>query len=185
MRVIAGKFKGRQLFSPKDEAVRPTTDRIKENIFNLIQFRVSGARFLDLFGGSGAMSVEAVSRGAMRVVTVDHARDSLALIKKNFEKVGIGKEGQIMDADYAVAIERLKGDPFDIIFCDPPYHAGFYEDILRKIGEKELLSDGGILVFEHATEREIPLTDGWEALDCRKYGSVTVDILTFRKSAKS
>lgn len=185
MRVIAGKFRGRQLFSPKDEAVRPTTDRIKENIFNLIQFRVSGSRFLDLFGGSGAMSVEAVSRGALRVVTVDQARDSLALIKRNFEKVGIGKEAQILDADYAVALERLKGSAFDIIFCDPPYRADFYEDILRKIGEKDVLSSEGIVIFEHATERELPLIDGWERADSRKYGSVTVDILTLRKSAES
>ena len=185
MRVIAGKFKGRQLFSPKDEAVRPTTDRIKENIFNLIQFRVGGACFLDLFGGSGAMSVEAISRGALRVVTVDHDCDSLALIKKNFEKVGVGKEAQLLDADYAVALDRLKGSAFDIIFCDPPYHADFYEDILRKIGEKDVLANGGIVIFEHATERDLPLPYGWERADSRKYGSVTVDILTLTKSAES
>jgi len=178
MRVIAGKYKGRTLFSPKDESVRPTTDRIKENIFNLIQFRLPGARFLDLFGGSGAMSIEALSRGAARVVTVDSARESIALIKRNFTKVGIGKEGEILERDYAAALASLRGETFDFIFLDPPYRAEYYEDILHKIMENNVLSKTGNVIFEHATERDLLLPDAWHIVDHRKYGSVTIDFLS-------
>ena len=182
MRVIAGKFKGRSLFQPKDTAVRPTTDRVKENIFNLIQFRVPGSAFLDLFGGSGAMSVEAASRGAARIVTVDNSRESVALIKRNFDKVGVGREAQILETDYASALKRSQG-PFDIIFADPPYHADFYQDIFTAITAAHALKEEGILVFEHATERALPTVDGWETIDTRKYGSVTVSILAQRETA--
>ena len=181
MRVIAGKYKGRTLFSPKDETVRPTTDRIKENIFNLIQFRVAGARFLDLFGGSGAMSIEALSRGAARVVTVDSSRESVALIKRNFMKVGVGKEGQVVDKDYAAALSMLRGEIFDLIFLDPPYRASYYEDILEKISENGILAEEGSVIFEHATERELTLPKGWRVTDHRKYGSVTIDFLSTEK----
>ncbi|MBP5405180.1 MAG: 16S rRNA (guanine(966)-N(2))-methyltransferase RsmD [Clostridia bacterium] len=181
MRVIAGKYKGRVLFSPKDVLVRPTTDRIKENIFNLLQFRIAGASFLDLFGGSGAMSVEALSRGAARVVTVDSARESIALIKKNFAKVGAEKEAQILERDYAQALASLQGARFDLIFLDPPYKADFYEDILCKIAEKDVLAPSGSVVFEHATERDLVLPPPWVSSDRRKYGSVTIDFLTMEK----
>ncbi|MBQ9370316.1 MAG: 16S rRNA (guanine(966)-N(2))-methyltransferase RsmD [Clostridia bacterium] len=181
MRVIAGKYKGRTLFSPKDESVRPTTDRIKENIFNLIQFRIAGASFLDLFGGSGAMSIEALSRGAARVVTVDSARESIALIKRNFMKVGIGKEGEILEKDYVAALSSLRGAAFDFIFLDPPYKATFYEDILLKIAEYEVLAETGNVIFEHATERALTLPEGLRNVDSRKYGSVTIDFLSAEK----
>ena len=177
MRVIAGKYRGRTLFSPKDQAIRPTTDRIKENVFNLIQTRVAGASFLDLFGGTGAMSVEALSRGAARAVTVDASRDSVALIKKNFQKVGIGKEGQIIELSYDLALSRLTGERFDLIYLDPPYKAGYYEDILSRILAAGVLAPNGILLFEHATERDFPECTGFELVDRRKYGSVTLEIL--------
>lgn len=181
MRVIAGKYKGRTLFSPKDASVRPTTDRIKENIFNLLQFRIAGSSFLDLFGGSGAMSVEALSRGAARVVTVDSSRDSISLIKKNFAKVGAEKEAQILERDYAQALASLQGARFDLIFLDPPYNADFYEDILCAIEENEVLSQTGSVVFEHATERDLVLPPRWTCTDRRKYGSVTIDFLSLEK----
>ena len=149
MRVIAGKFKGRNLFSPKDQAVRPTTDRIKENLFNLIQMRIPGSSFLDLFGGSGAISIEALSRGAGSAVIVDCDPESVKLIKRNFSALGIGKEGTILETDYKRAAEKLFGRAFDIIFLDPPYRADFYEDILLSIRSNCLLKEGGIVVFEN------------------------------------
>lgn len=178
MRVIAGKYKGRTLFSPKDQSVRPTTDRIKENVFNLLQARIAGAAFLDLFGGSGAMSVEALSRGARRAVTVDASRESVELIKKNFRKVGIGREGEILEVSYDLALKRLAGEKFDIVYLDPPYKADYYEDILTKIAEHSLLREGGVILFEHATERAFPPTDPFRITDSRKYGSVTIELLT-------
>lgn len=180
MRVIAGKYKGRTLFSPKDDSVRPTTDRIKENVFNLLQGRVPGAAFLDLFGGSGAMSVEALSRGAVRAVVVDASRDSVALIKKNFAKVGIGKEGEILEVSYDLALKRLAGERFDLIYLDPPYRATFYEDVLTRIAESGVLAESGVVVFEHASERDLPAVPAYESLDRRRYGSVTVEILRLR-----
>ncbi|HCU56057.1 MAG TPA: 16S rRNA (guanine(966)-N(2))-methyltransferase RsmD [Clostridiales bacterium] len=178
MRVIAGKYKGRTLFSPKDQAVRPTTDRIKENVFNLLQGRTAGACFLDLFGGSGAMSVEALSRGARRTVTVDASAESIALVKKNFQKVGIGKEGEILFCSYDAALNRLSGEKFDLIYLDPPYRADFYEVVLQSILSCGVLAPGGLLVFEHATERALNLPEGYALFDSRKYGSVTITILT-------
>ena len=177
MRVIAGKYKGRTLFSPKDASVRPTTDRIKENVFNLLQGRIPGAAFLDLFGGTGAMSIEALSRGASRAVIVDASRDSVALIKKNFQKVGIGKEGEILELSYDLALKRLTGVPFDLIYLDPPYRAAYYEDILERILTADVLAKNGVMVFEHATERDFPEISGYSVLDRRKYGSVTLEIL--------
>ena len=177
MRVIAGKYKGRTLFSPKDQSVRPTTDRIKENVFNLLQGRMSGAAFLDLFGGSGAMSVEALSRGAARAVVVDASRESVALIKKNFQKVGVGKEGQILELSYELALKRLAGEKFDIVYLDPPYRADYYEDILTGILSCDVLAADGVVVFEHATERPFPEVEGFVTFDRRKYGSVTLELL--------
>ena len=177
MRVIAGKYKGRTLFSPKDASVRPTTDRIKENVFNLLQGRVAGAAFLDLFGGTGAMSIEALSRGASRAVIVDASRESVALIKKNFQKVDVGREAQILELPYDIALKRLTGEKFDLIYLDPPYRADYYEDILVRIRETGVLKEDGIVVFEHATERDFPEISGYLSLDRRKYGSVTLEIL--------
>ena len=177
MRVIAGKYRGRNLFSPKDQAIRPTTDRIKENVFNLIQGRIAGSVFLDLFGGSGAMSIEALSRGASRAVVVDASRDSVDLIKKNFAKVGIGREGEILEITYDVAIKRLTGERFDLIYLDPPYKAPYITDIFERIAEANLLQNGGVVVYEHATEIAFSPASGWCVIDTRKYGSVTIEIL--------
>ena len=181
MRVIAGKYKGRTLFSPKDQAIRPTTDRIKENVFNLLQGRVAGAAFLDLFGGSGAMTIEALSRGAAEAVTVDASRDSADLIKRNFQKVGVGREAQLIELPYDVAIKRLASRKFDLIYLDPPYKAPFIEDIFERIAETDLLREGGVAVYEHATEITFLPPEGWERSDSRKYGSVTIEILTLKR----
>ena len=177
MRVITGKYKGRQLFSPKDQAIRPTTDRIKENVFNLIQGRVAGAAFLDLFGGSGAMTIEALSRGAAKAVTVDASRDSAELIKKNFRKVGVGNEAQLWEITYDVALKRLAGQKFDLIYLDPPYKAGLEADVLDKIVQNGVLKEGGAIVYEHATEIPFAYQGGLKTFDSRKYGSVTIELL--------
>ena len=177
MRVIAGKYKGRTLFSPKDASVRPTTDRIKENVFNLLQGRIAGSEFLDLFGGSGAISVEALSRGAARAVTVDASKDSAILIKKNFAKMGVGREAQLIELPYDVAVKRLAGQKFDLIYLDPPYRAPYIADIFERIAAADLLADQGLVVYEHATEIPFLPAEGWKSVDSRKYGSVTIELL--------
>lgn len=177
MRVIAGKYKGRTLFSPKDQSIRPTTDRIKENVFNLLQNRVAGSRFLDLFGGSGAMSIEALSRGAVSTVTVDASRDSMALIKKNFHKIGVGSEAELLELTYDIALKRLAGRKFDLVYLDPPYRAPYVADIFTLLAENAVLSEEGVVVYEHATEIPFAPFEGWSVIDSRKYGSVTIEIL--------
>ncbi len=179
MRVIAGKYKGRTLFSPKDQAVRPTTDRVKENVFNLLQGIIAGSAFLDLFGGSGAITIEALSRGAARAVIADASKDSVLLIKKNFQKVGAGAEAQLLDVTYDVALKRLAGQRFDVVYLDPPYKAPFVADVLNKILEFSLLNDGGVVVYEHATEIPFAYCGGLSVFDSRKYGSVTIELLSF------
>ena len=177
MRIIAGKYKGRTLFSPKDQSIRPTTDRIKENVFNLLQGSIPGSRFLDLFGGSGAMTLEALSRGATSAVTVDASRESVELIKRNFSKVGVGREAEIVELTYDVALKRLTGKKFDVIYLDPPYRAPYIADIFERIAATEVLATEGVVVYEHATEIPFSSLTGWKSLDSRKYGSVTIEIL--------
>lgn len=174
MRVIAGKLKGRTLFSPKGDSIRPTTDRIKENVFNIIQWDVPGSRFLDLFCGAGGIGIEAISRGAKTVVFVDKDKDSIAITKANLEKVK-AEGGELLFADYSVALARLKGRQFDIIFLDPPYSADFAEDILTAIEEYSLLSQDGTVIFEH--NEELPACGNWQIVDKRKYGKINVSFL--------
>ena len=179
MRVIAGKYKGRTLFSPKDQAVRPTTDRVKENVFNLLQGKIAGSAVLDLFGGSGAITIEALSRGAARAVIADASKDSVTLIKKNFQKVGVGAEAQLLEVTYDVALKRLLGQKFDVVYLDPPYKAPFVLDVLNKICEFSLLNEGGVVVYEHATEIPFVYSGALTVFDSRKYGSVTIELLSF------
>lgn len=177
MRIIAGKCKGKTLFSPKDESVRPTTDRIKENLFNIIQWRVPNCKFLDLFAGSGAIGIEAASRGAKRVVLVDNSKDSITLVKKNVAKACLGEEVEIRFADCIVAMSGLVGIKFDIVYCDPPYAAPLYEKVLETIANLNLLAENGIVIMERDADRKIELLAGWKIIDSRKYGKTVIDFL--------
>lgn len=178
MRIIAGKFKGRTLATLPDRTIRPTTDRVKESIFNLIQWRVEGARVLDLFCGSGAVGIEAISRGAQKVVFVDVSRDSIATTKQNLTKVD--GDYELIQRDFALAVDRLKlrGDKFDIIFLDPPYRKKLDEQAVLKITESGILEEGGIIVIERARDDEkMSLPSGFRATTVRDYGSVTVSVV--------
>lgn len=178
MRIIAGKFKGRTLLTLPDRTIRPTTDRVKESIFNLIQWRVEGARMLDLFCGSGAVGIEAISRGAERVVFADVSRDSIATAKQNLTKVD--GDYELIQRDFALTIDRLKlrGEKFDIIFLDPPYRKKLDEQAIAKITSSDILEKDGIIVVERARDDEaLVLPSGYRATTVRDYGSVTVSII--------
>ena len=176
MRIIGGKFRSRVLATFEGESVRPTADRVKESLFNILALRFIGARVLDLFSGTGALGLESLSRGAKEVVFNDRSKDSVAILKKNLKtlKVEEGKDAKVFNLDADVYLDYAK-DPFDLIFIDPPYALDVGVKAVEKIAKKGLLAKGGVLVFE----RDKPFdgdVEGLEKYDERKYGKT---ILTF------
>lgn len=180
MRVIGGKYRSRVLAEFKGEDVRPTSDRAKEALFNILAYSCINARALDLFSGSGALGIECLSRGAKEVVFNDFSKDSLAILKKNLTALKIpvnGEEAKVYNYDYSVCLDALQGQ-FDLIFLDPPYRFDYGEKALEKIAKKNLLSKTGIAIYERdrAFEGEI---EGLEKFDERKYGKAYLTF--FRK----
>ncbi|MBQ8427919.1 MAG: 16S rRNA (guanine(966)-N(2))-methyltransferase RsmD, partial [Clostridia bacterium] len=168
MRIIGGKYRGRTLTTFEGESVRPTADRVKESLFNILSTRLYGAKVLDLFCGSGALGLESLSRGAKSVTFNDCAKTSISILKKNLQKLGIEKEATTYCHDYALCLQLLQG-AFDLIFLDPPYAMEVGERALSIIAEKGLLSENGIAVYE----RDRPFSgkiNGLEVSDTRKYG---------------
>ena len=174
VRVISGSAKGRKLVTVKDRGTtRPTGDKVKEAIFDSIQFDILGSRVLDLFAGSGAMGIEALSRGAAEAVFVDHSRDAFCAIEKNLCDTGLRVNATILCAGYESALEEIKGK-FDFIFIDPPYRAGLYQAILYRIREKKLLRPDGRMIVEYAAD-EVFLDKG--ILKTKKYGNTMVSFV--------
>lgn len=169
MRIVGGKYRSRVLTSFAGEDVRPTSDRAREALFNILYTRVVGARALDLFAGSGALGIECLSRGAREVVFNDFSKDSLAVVKKNLAALKItGKEAIVKQSDFSACLESERL-PFDLIFIDPPYRLDYGEQALQTIAKKGLLTKDGIAVYERdrAFEGEI---EGLEKYDERRYG---------------
>ena len=171
MRIIGGKYRSRVLAEFAGENVRPTSDRAREALFNILALKMYGARVLDLFAGSGSLGLESLSRGAKEVVFNDFSKDSLAIVKKNLSALKIGANGEeakVFQYDFLSCLDVVKGQ-FDIIFLDPPYRFDYGAKALEKIAQKGLLSENGIVV----NERDIPFEGeiaGLEKYDERKYG---------------
>ena len=176
MRIIAGKHRGRVLSQFRGMDIRPTADRVKESLFQIIGDRLVGARVLDLFCGSGALGLESLSRGAKEAVFNDVSRESLAVLKKNL--AALREEGQVMQSDYAACLMRMRGK-FDIIFCDPPYKMDCREDVLARIAAHDRLAAGGVVIWESEREEEAPA--GWRRSDLRSYGRTKIAF--FERSA--
>ena len=155
MRVISGKYRGRVINIPKDDRIRPTMDRIKETVFNVIQGYVEGARVLDLFAGTGNLGIEANSRYAKEVVFVDNHPDSINLINKNLK--GMEEGTTVVKSDYLLYLQSVT-KPFDVIFVDAPYHCLLGERAVKCIIEKDILADGGVLCYEHDTKEKLNIT---------------------------
>ncbi len=170
MRIIGGVYRSRVLCGFEGQDVRPTADRTREALFNILSMQVRGARVLDLFSGSGAVGIEAISRGAKEVVFNDCARDSLSILKKNLTTLKLlnAEEVKVSGSDYLVCLDGQRGQ-FDIIFIDPPYHAEFGVNALNKIAARGLLSERGVAVYERDKPFEGEI-DGLEKYDERKYG---------------
>ena len=162
MRIIAGKYRGRKLKSPPSLETRPTSDRLRETLFNILAPRIEGARFLDLCAGSGAVGIEALSRGAQHITFVDRSQKMRAVIEANLESLEVDQsEIEIVTADAADLLRRVakkKGEAFDIIFFDPPYLTDYHR-VMDYVGEhlEQLLSKHGVVIVEHHKKTQLPV----------------------------
>ena len=169
MRIIAGKHRGRPLAQFRGEDVRPTSDRAKESLFQILSARLPGARVLDLFCGSGALGLESLSRGAREAVFNDISRGSLAICKKNL--AALGEHGTVYNLDFRACLARAEGT-FDIVFADPPYAMDVCAETLALIARRGLLDAEGVVVWESEREERAPA--GWQIADRRSYGRAKV-----------
>jgi len=173
MRVITGTARGRRLREPQGMDIRPTTDKVKESIFNIIQFDIEGRRILDLFAGTGQLGIEAASRGAASVTFVDNSKVAVKLVRENLEHCGIKAQVHQMDALGFLA----SGNKFDLIFVDPPYHSDIYDKVLQSIIEFDILPEGGIIVCESRPEKILPELNGFRRKEYN-YGKVRLTVYT-------
>lgn len=150
MRVTGGRFKNQILTSPKGKQTRPTSERLRETVFNIVQGTIEEKTFLDLYAGSGAVGIEAISRGASFAVFIEQDRNAVHAIKENLKKLEIFQKTQLLIGDVFICLKRLKGGVFDYIFIDPPYEKGLQEKTLLLIDELALLAPGGIIFVEES-----------------------------------
>ena len=152
MRVITGTARGRRLKTPENYDIRPTTDNVKESVFNIIQFDIEGRRVLDLFAGTGQLGIECLSRGAAEAVFIDENTAAVKIVKENLRTCGF--TAAVLQQD-ALSYLRHCGK-FDLVFVDPPYDSGLYESVLETINSVDILSDGGIILCESRREKPLP-----------------------------
>ena len=180
MRVITGTARGVQLKTPDGMTTRPTADRVKEALFSIIQFEIPGARVLDLFGGTGQLGIEALSRGAKSAVFVDAGEPACKLIRENLKRTRLEQQGSVVRSDYLQYLNRCR-EQFDIILLDPPYAEVFLENALKCITEIDILQSGGIIVAERPLGKELPWEfEGFIRSRDYKYGSTLLTI--YRKA---
>ncbi len=163
MRVISGKLKGRLLKGTPPESIRPTSDKLKETIFNILSGRIDGAVFLDGCAGLGGIGIEALSRGAASVSFVEQSRKACRVIRDNLESLQIKEGGKILEMDLTKALSLFvrEGVRFDLAFIDPPYEReDLYEAALRLFGTSDLLAQDGLLILEHSKRKELPESSG-------------------------
>lgn len=176
MRVITGKARGINLKTPEGLQTRPTADRVKEALFSIIQFDIPGARVLDLFGGTGQLGIEALSRGAKSATFVDASNTACNLIRENLKRTRLQEESRVICSDYLAFLGRCS-EKFDIIFLDPPYAEVFLENALNRIAEIDILQSGGIIITERPLEKELSMDfPGYSRSKDYKYGKVLLTI---------
>ena len=179
MRVITGKARGVQLKTPEGMATRPTSDRVKEALFSIINFDIPGMTVLDLFGGTGQLGIEALSRGAEKAVFVDASETACKLIRENLKRTKLESQARVVRGDYLSFLRSCR-EKFGIIFLDPPYAEEFLENSLKCITEIDILQSGGIIVAERPLEKPLLLDfPGYARSRDYKYGNTLITI--FRK----
>ena len=182
MRVITGKARGVALKTPNGMQTRPTTDRVKEALFSIIQFDIPGARVLDLFGGTGQLGIEALSRGATKAVFVDAGEEACKLIRHNLRLTKLEQEASVIRADYLDYLKRSK-EKFDIIFLDPPYAEVFLENALKRISEIDILTSHGIIIAERPFGKDLAAQFGCLSR-CKEYKYGKTLIAVYRRAGE-
>ena len=180
MRIIAGNFRGRKLVSPKNSPIRPTSDRVKEALFNMIGPKIPGSRVLDLFAGTGSLGLEAISRGAEYAVFVEKNAVSVKTLNENIWLLNIREDCEIIMADAVDALSRLdaKNITFDIVFVDPPYWENLYKKVLSALAGYDIIKNGGLVIFEHPSDIDIDKDKhSFVPIKNKRYGSTSISIL--------
>lgn len=176
MRVITGKARGVQLKTPEGMLTRPTSDRVKEALFSIVNFDLPGANVLDLFAGTGQLGIEALSRGAKHAVFVDAREDACKIVRENLRRTKLEGEAKVVRSDYLDYLRRCK-EKYDIILLDPPYAEVFLENALKCITEIDILQSGGIIVTERPVEKELSLVfEGYTRSKDYKYGNTLLTL---------
>ncbi len=185
MRIIGGEARGRRLFAPSGNETRPTSDRTRESLFNILSFDIPGSCILDLFGGTGALALEALSRGADFACISDKSHEAVKIIERNAETVlGADKKKKIsvICADYKKAISSFKGRKFTIVFLDPPYAMeNAYQDAVEQMIELDMLDDEALIIMERNKNVKIVLPEQMEIFDSRDYRDTVIDFARWRK----
>lgn len=176
MRIIAGELKGRKLASPKDEKVRPTSDKVKEAIFSMIADSYYDEVVIDLFAGTGNLGIEAISRGASHCYFGDKSKDSLTLIRENINTCRVQDKSTILAGDYEMVLKRIPVKA-QIIFLDPPYKDGLMISCINLINQLDLLNEDGYIIAEHSLQEKLPETVGkYQLIKEKRYGKIAVSI---------
>ena len=183
MRIISGKAKGTKLYTLEGNNTRPTLDRVKESLFNIIQSKIPDSIFLDLFAGSGAIGLEAVSRNAKKVILVDNSKESIDIIRKNIEKTHSENNVELIKSDYKTALEKYINIKPDIIFIDPPYETDYAYEAIKIILQKELLKEDTLIIIETDDEERIlkqlnNIKENIGIIDKRTYGRAKLIFLS-------
>ena len=181
MRIVAGKFRGKALTSPDDDSIRPTADRVRESVFNILASRLGpsfdGLRVLDLFAGTGALGLEALSRGATHVIFVDTGAEARGLIRDHIEAFGAGGVTKLLRRDATALGDAGTMGPVDLVFLDPPYSKGLGERALASIKSGGWLQPETLLVLEEGSDVAVNLPDGFALDDRREYGAAAVHLI--------
>ncbi|HHG89381.1 MAG TPA: 16S rRNA (guanine(966)-N(2))-methyltransferase RsmD [Devosia sp.] len=183
MRIIAGQFRNKKLIPPEDQSIRPTPDRVRESVFNILVSRLgpdfSGHRVLDLFAGTGALGIEALSRGADYAMFVDKGVEARASIRQNMEHFGLGGQSKLLRRDATMLGPVDNFTPFDLVFCDPPYGKGLGEQALASARDGGWLAPGATIVLEEKRGVDVALPEQFTLLDQRTYGQTSVHFVEF------
>ncbi len=182
LRVISGTAKGHKLKTPKGMNTRPTTDMIKESLFNILQSHIPGARVLDLFAGTGSLGIEALSRGASLAVFVDSRIDCVSIIRENLEHTKLTTKAEIYRSDWKNALLKLGNSrKFDVIFLDPPYHKNFLQQALNSLSINDIINDEGIIAVERSKSDKLEIAQNLELIEDRLYGETALSF--YKKTA--
>jgi 16S rRNA (guanine(966)-N(2))-methyltransferase RsmD len=182
LRVISGKCKGKKLFALKGLSLRPTSDRVKEAVFDILQKFPPGKNVLDLFAGTGALGIEALSRGAQRAVFVEGSVRSGAVLRRNIEACRLSGQAEVISKEVQAGLKALeeREDSFDLIFLDPPYGKGLAYRALGNLSQSRILSVNALIVAEHSPDEDLSSISSLERIDRRKYGGTEVSFFRWK-----